>query len=217
MSPNTAPRQRRKEARPHELLDAALALFVEKGFAATRAEEVAQRAGVAKGTLYLYFSSKEELLKAVIRHTLSSAVATGRQRLIDHQGSATEALTELLPTWWEEVYDSPASAVFKLVMTEVRNFPEIADFYASEVIQPGLAVIGQLLQSGIDQGEFRPVDVTSTAHSLVLPIIMLCLHKHSMGACPVAADLNLDPRGLIRAHLQLVLHGLQAEPTKARP
>jgi AcrR family transcriptional regulator len=210
--PATPHRQRRKEARPHELLDAALALFTEKGFSATRAEEVAQRAGVAKGTLYLYFNSKEELLKAVIRHTLSSAVADGRQRLLDHHGSATESLTELLPTWWEEVYDSPSSALFKLVITEVRNFPEIAEFYAREVIEPGLAVIQALLQRGIERGEFRPVDVESAAHSLVLPMIMLCLHKHSVGACALADAMVADPRRIIRSHLQLVLRGLQVHP-----
>src|SRR5690349_24617191 len=71
------PRQRRKEARPQELLDAALELFVEKGFAATRSEEVAARAGVAKGTLYLYYPSKEDLLKAVVRENLSAIISEG--------------------------------------------------------------------------------------------------------------------------------------------
>ncbi len=219
MNPSPPTRQRRKDARPQELLDAALALFVEKGFAATRAEEVAQRAGVAKGTLYLYFSSKEELLQAVIRHTLSADVAVGRQRLLDHAGSATDALTRLLPEWWEEVYDSPSSALFKLVVTEVRNFPEIAEVYAREVIEPGLEVIELLLQRGIDAGEFRPVDTTAAAHSLVLPMIMLCLHKHSIGACPLASRVVEDPRQLIRAHLQLVFQGLRAptEPGVAAP
>ena len=127
--------------------------------------------------------------------------------------------TRLLPEWWEEVYDSPGSALFKLVVSEVRNFPEIAEFYAREVIEPGLEVIGLLLQRGIDAGEFRPIDVDAAAHSLVLPMIMLCLHKHSVGACPLSHRLVEDPRQLIRAHLHLVFQGLRAptEPGAATP
>jgi AcrR family transcriptional regulator len=209
-------RQRRKDARPQELLEAALSLFVEKGFAATRSEEVAQRAGVSKGTLYLYFPSKEELMKAVIHHTLSADIANGRQTLLDHQGSATEALTELLPAWWETVFDSPSSGVFKLILNEVRNFPDIAEFYAHEVIAPGCDVIAQLLQRGIDRGEFRPLDVNLAVHSIVLPMIMLCLHKHSLGACPAIEPLMDNPRQMIRQHMQLLLDGLRAAPEADR-
>ena len=203
-------RQRRKDARPQELLDAALDLFVEKGFAATRAEEVALRAGVSKGTLYLYFPSKEELLKAVIRHTLSADVQQGRERLLQHTGSAVTALTELLPDWWEAVYDSPSSGVFKLLITEVRNFPDIAEFYSREVVEPGSELIARLLQRGVDRGEFRDIDVAATVHSVVLPMVMLCLHKHSLGACGMAEPLLDNPRHFIRQHLMLLLRGLQA-------
>ena len=203
-------RQRRKDARPQELLDAALTLFVEKGFAATKAEEVATLAGVSKGTLYLYYPSKEELLKAVIRHTLSADIAQGRERLLAHQGSATEALLDLLPEWWETVYDSPNSGMFKLVITEVRNFPEIAEFYAREVVEPGMEVIGQLLQRGVAQGEFRAdLDVMAAVHSVVLPMIMLCLHKHSLGPCSCIVSILPEPRQLIRSHMALLLQGLQ--------
>jgi len=204
-------RQRRKDARPQELLDAALSLFVEKGFAATRSEEVAARAGVSKGTLYLYFQSKEELLKAVIRHTLSADIAQGRETLLSHQGPAAEALTELLPAWWETVYDSPSSGVFKLVITEVRNFPEIAEFYAKEVVQPGADVIAKLIQRGVASGEFRALDLPSAVQSVILPMVMLCLHKHSLGACGFSEGLMENPRQMIRQHLLLLLRGMRAE------
>jgi AcrR family transcriptional regulator len=127
-------RRRRKEARPQELLDAALELFVEKGFAAARAEEVAIRAGVSKGTLYLYYPSKEDLLKAVIKKNLSERLAAGAAQAADFEGSATELIRSLLVDWWTQIYDDPASAVFKLIITEARTFPEIAEFYAREVI-----------------------------------------------------------------------------------
>lgn len=214
MSPSSSIRQRRKDARPSELLDAALALFVEKGFAATKSEEVAARAGVSKGTLYLYFPSKEELLKAVIRHTLLADIARGAERLAQEENGPTgELLVELMTDWWVNVYESPSSAIFKLVMTEVRNFPDIGEFYLREVIEPGHQLIGGLVQRGIDRGEFRPVDVDSVVHSIVLPMVMLCLHKHSMGACGFADSHLTHPAEFIRQHLDLILNGLRPGTT----
>jgi AcrR family transcriptional regulator len=216
-----ATRQRRKDARPQELLDAALDLFVEKGFAATRAEEVAVRAGVSKGTLYLYYPSKEELLKAVIRQHLGSEIAAGAEDVARHEGTATQLLGDLIVQWWLAVVESPASGVFKLIITEVRNFPEIAEFYVREVVEPGQRLIGQVLRRGIANGEFREVDVDATVFSLVLPMIMLCLHKHSLAACtatgpdapgPPTAPL-LEPESFIRHHFDLVLRGLLTQPS----
>ena len=199
-------RRRRKEARPQELLDAALALFVEKGFAATRIEEVALRAGVSKGTLYLYFPSKEELLKAVISHHLSARIAEGAAQAALHAGSARDLLLGILVEWWSQLYDSPASGVFKLVITEVRNFPEIGEFYARHVIEPAHQLISGVVARGISRGEFRAVDVDHAVHSLVLPLVMICLHRHSLGACP--GEWHLDGSAFIAKHVQLVLDGL---------
>jgi AcrR family transcriptional regulator len=198
--------RRRKEARPQELLDAALALFVEKGFAATRAEEVAVRAGVSKGTLYLYYPSKEELLKAVISHNLSARIAEGAERAAGHQGSASALLRGILADWWGDLYDSPAAGVFKLVITEARNFPDIAEYYAREVIEPAHQLVGGIVRRGIAQGELREVNVDNAVHSLVLPLVMICLHRHSLGACPM--DWHLDGRSFIQHHINLVLDGL---------
>src|SRR3954467_10375737 len=113
---NQARRERRKEARPGELLDAALDLFVEKGFAATRSEEVASRAGVSKGTLYLYYPSKEELLKAVIRHNVASQIAEGIEIVRGFEGGSADLLAHVLRLWWERVGETPASGILKLMM-----------------------------------------------------------------------------------------------------
>ena len=201
------PRRRRNEARPQELLDAALTLFVQKGFAATRAEEVAAHAGVSKGTLYLYYPSKEELLKAVIAHFLSARIAEGAAQVAGFAGPATELLRSILIDWWTQLYDSPASGVFKLVITEVRNFPEIAQYYHREVVQRAHDLLGGILQRGVAQGEFRAVNVDHAVHSLVLPLVMVCLHRHSLGAC-TPADWHLDGRAFIAQHVALVLEGL---------
>jgi AcrR family transcriptional regulator len=207
-------RRRRKDARPQELLDAALALFSERGFAATRAEEVAARAGVSKGTLYLYFPSKEELLKAVIRANLADRIAAGAELAARHDGPCTALLQGLLTQWWCQLYDSPAAAVFKLVVTEARNFPDIAQFYAQEVAEPASRLLQDIVQRGVRSGEFRAIDVDNAVHSLVLPLVMVCLHRHSLGACPV--EWHLDGHAFIHHHVNLLLHGLLA-PAQVPP
>jgi AcrR family transcriptional regulator len=202
-------RQRRKDARPSELLDAALELFVEKGFTAARAEEVAQRAGVSKGTLYLYYPSKEELFKAVIVRNLTSRIADTAQQVEAWDGEMAPLLESLLVQWWQETYASPASGVFKILIAEMRNFPEIAEYYVQQVIEPGSALIGGIIARGIASGEFRAVDVESTVHSLVLPMVMLCVHKHGLAAC---TPHQIDGQRFIAEHVALVVRGLRQRP-----
>jgi len=199
-------RQRRKEARPQELLDAALDLFVEKGFAATRSEEVAVRAGVSKGTLYLYYPSKEELLKEVIRHNMVNQIAEGASIVRDFEGSTSELLGLVMGLWWERIGETRASGIMKLMMSEVRNFPEIAQFYADEVIRPAESMVSQLVQRGIDRQEFRPVKVIDVVHALMAPMLFLVMHKHSIGACGIGHV--IEPKAFIATHVDLVLHGL---------
>ncbi len=150
-----ARRERRKQARPGELLDAALDLFVEKGFAATRAEEVAARAGVSKGTLFLYFPSKEDLFKAVVRENISGRFQEWNQEFERFEGDTPDMLRLFMKMWWERVGASRASGITKLVIGEARNFPDIAAFYQHEVIQPGQLLINKILQRGVDREPLR--------------------------------------------------------------
>jgi AcrR family transcriptional regulator len=213
MPPVTTPsvRHRRKAARPQELLGAALELFVEKGFRATRSEEVAARAGVSKGTLYRYFPSKEELFKAVVRTRLSALIAEGQQ-LADHfDGSSAELLRRLMHSWWLRVGDTPAGGIFKIIVAEVRNFPELAQFYSDEVVVPAQRLISGTLQRGVDRGEFRCVPMAEATQTLVSPLLFLALHRHSVGACTAQAQ-TLDAAALIDTHIDLMLNGLRHAP-----
>jgi AcrR family transcriptional regulator len=212
-------RQRRKEARPQELLDAALELFVEKGFAATRSEEVAARAGVAKGTLYLYYPSKEDLLKAVVRENLSSLIAEGATIAGTFDGTTQELLVVLMQTWWERVGNTPASGIFKIILTEMGNFPDFGRFYVQEVIEPGQQLFTRVLERGIASGELRQVDVFETVHVLIFPMLMLCLHRHSLGPC-AGIEPMMDPASFIETHVDVVVRGLLArgdEPARKAP
>ena len=200
-------RRRRKQARRNELLDAALALFVEKGFADTRTEEIAARAGVSKGTIYLYFSSKEEMLKAVIARQVSSRISMGAQQAAKHNGSCADLLRRLLEAWWLLLADAAVGGVFKLVITEVRKFPQLMDFWVREVEEPGRRLIGRVVREGMDRGEFRRLDPDVVVRSLVLPMIMGCLHRHTIGAC-AAVDPLLDDPDFFARHVEFVLDGL---------
>jgi AcrR family transcriptional regulator len=213
-SATPSPRQRRKQTRPQELLDAALTLFVEKGFAATRSEEVAHAAGVSKGTLYLYYPSKEELFKAVVRQNLSSLIAEGIEMVAACKGSTADLLVDLMNTWWERIGDSPAAGIHKVVLAEVRNFPELAQFYTDEVITPADELFSGVVQRGITRGEFRALPVHEVAHALMAPMIFQALQRHSFGACPVANRLDVDPGALLRTQLDITLRGLLAPARK---
>lgn len=211
----TAARQRRKEARPQELLDAALDLFVERGFAATRSEDVAARAGVSKGTLYLYYPSKEELLKEVVRHNVVNQIAEGVEIINQFEGSSAELLAKMLRLWWDRIGETRASGIIKLMTSEVRNFPEVAQFYVDEVIAPSNQMLVKIIERGIERGEFRAnLDVPEVVHAMVAPMVLLAMNKHSLGAC--SAAFLLDPKAVTEALIDLALHGLLSTPAERR-
>jgi AcrR family transcriptional regulator len=204
-----AKRERRKEARPGELLDAALSLFVEKGFAATRAEEVAARAGVSKGTLFLYFQSKEDLFNAVVRENMSGAFPEWNAEFDAFTGSTAELLRYAMSQWWERLGATKASGITKLVMSEARNFPEIAGFYQAEVMKPGHALIRRILQRGVDSGEFRPLNMDYAIYSIIAPMLFLIMWKHAMAPC-LDSSLALVPADYIASQADIVIHGMLA-------
>lgn len=211
-----AKRERRKEARPGELLAAALDLFVEKGYAATRVEEVAQRAGVSKGTLFLYFSSKEELFKAVVRENISGRFAEWGEELKTYEGNSEDLLRYCMTSWWERLGATQASGIPKLIMSEAANFPELAHFFQQEVVQPGNALIQQVLQRGVARGEFRPVDPVYGVYSVLAHMIFLTMWKNGRGSCG-DARVALDPQQYIASQVQTILHGLSVRAPAAPP
>ena len=203
--------ERRKDARPGELLNAALDLFVEKGFAATRAEEVAARAGVSKGTLFLYFPSKEELFKAVVRENISGRFKEWNAEFEAFEGSSADMLRYCMKVWWDRLGAGRASGITKLVISEARNFPDVAVFYHQEVIVPGQDLVRRMLQRGIDRGEFQVRDMDYAIYSLIAPMTFLIMMKHSIGAC-VPQGYPLDPERYIAAQIDTMLNGFCVRP-----
>ncbi|RYY95806.1 MAG: TetR/AcrR family transcriptional regulator [Comamonadaceae bacterium] len=200
-------RERRKEARPGELLDAALDLFVEKGFAATRSEEVAARAGVSKGTLFLYFPSKEELFKAVVRENISGRFAEWNEEFEAFDGSTADMVRYCIRVWWDRLGATRASGITKLIISEARNFPDITAFYQQEVIRPAHELLRRILQRGVARGEFRALDIDYAVFSISAPMIFLIMMKHSLGAC-APQDYPLDPERYMATQVEILLQGM---------
>ena len=211
-------RTRRKDARPSELLDAALELFVEKGFAATTVEAVAARAGVSKGTLFLYFPSKAELFRAVVQENLAARFADWNaeyEAMDGDSGSAADMLRHALQSWWTRVGATKLTGLTKLVISEAQNFPEVAACYHSEVVQPSQRLLRRVIQRGIDRGEFRPLDAEYAVYSVTSAILYLVMHKHAIGLLAPASG-ELMPERYIASQLDIILHGLLG-PAQAPP
>jgi AcrR family transcriptional regulator len=187
--------ERRKASRPAELVAAALELFVEKGYAATRLDDVAAHAGVSKGTLYLYFGNKEDLFKAVVRENVVALIDRSASEMQDFDGSAADLLRKLVVDWWRDFGSTTAGGISKLMMAESGNFPEIARFFLAEVIEPWHRLLGEAIARGIKRGEFRAVAIPEFVQVMTAPMVMLTLWKRSFGPCsarPLDADAYIE-------------------------
>jgi AcrR family transcriptional regulator len=204
--------ERRKDARPAELLAAALELFVERGYAATRLDDVARQAGVSKGTVYLYFASKEELFKAVVREGLVPLLERGEKMVAEHHGSAAELIRNLVRGWWESIGLTPFAGLPKLMISECRNFPELGRFYVDEVMARGHKLVRRAVQRGLDSGEFRDLDPEYVARLIFAPLVLMVVWRYSFDFCSAT---SLEPDSYIDQHLDILLLGLLA-PSRGR-
>lgn len=202
---------RRKEARPGEILDAALTLFVEKGFAATKMEDIARKAGVTKGTPYLYFPNKEDIFKAVVREAMLPNLEHAEQLLRNHDGRAFVLIEQVLGAWWERVSLTQLCGICKLVIAEAGNFPELAQFFYHEVVERGQKLIEDAIRRGVDSGEFRPLDVNNTMRVLFAPALMSMIWEHSLGKYE---QQPLDKARFFVCYLDFLRHALLADPAQ---
>jgi AcrR family transcriptional regulator len=201
--------QRRAEDRPREICAAALDVFAEKGFAAAKLDEIAKRAGVSKGTLYLYFEDKEQLFRAVVRDTVVPNVENLRAAIIQTGLPFADLVRLFLGQFVEIANRVPIGAVAKMVISESRNFPELAKVWHDEVVSKGIGTLTALIEMGQAKGEVRDGDARLHAFTLMGPMLMGLLYRETLepvGGAP------LDFGALARQHADTVLSGLLAEP-----
>jgi AcrR family transcriptional regulator len=196
--------RRRKEARPSEILDAALSLFVERGYAATTLEQVARAAGISKGTLYLYYDNKEELFRSMVRELLVPHVEQFEKHAAEFRGSSAELLRGMAHNWWRAVGDSALAGMPKLMIAEAGNFPELAHFYVETVIVRGRKLVADILQRGIDRGEFRQIDTDLAARVMLYSLVFAAIWKNSLAI----HDKSYSHENYIDLHVDMALNGL---------
>lgn len=207
--------QRRKDDRPAEIISAALAVFTARGFSATRLDDVAAKAGISKGTLYLYFRNKEDLFKAMVRETLVPNIALAEAQLVDDATPTPQLLAQVL-RGMVGVIASPIGAIPKLVIAEAGNFPDLARFYIEEVVGRGMGVVGRLLSRGVARGEFRAVNPVSIAPVVLGPMMILAMWKHALEPhTPPQARAAFELNSFCETYTDVLLRGLLAKPAGA--
>lgn len=197
--------ERRAEDRPKEICAAALVVFAEKGFAAAKLDEIAKRAGLSKGTLYLYFKDKEDLFRAVLRDTIAPNIEMLRHSGLSIDTPFEQAARAILARFAELTTRLPIGAVAKMVIGESRNFPELAKLWHDQVVSRALAVLVGLIEQGQDRGEVRGGDSRLHAFTLVGPMLMGVLWHETIE--PAGGE-PLDVQALARQHSETVLAGL---------
>jgi AcrR family transcriptional regulator len=196
--------QRRKEERPQEITEAAFAAFADKGYAATKVEDVARRAGVSKGLLYLYFRTKEELFKAVVRSVVIPRVDS-LQRELEHSELSAEAFIRGPVTdFMKRIPGSPVAVVIRLMISEAPKHPDLVEFYWENVASRGLAALQGLLDRGVENGEFRRTAVNELPQLLLAPVMV------SVVWGVVFANRSLDTDKLIETNIDMILDYVRA-------
>ena len=191
--------QRRKQDRPKEITEAAFRVFAEHGYASARVEEVAKRAGVSKGLLYLYFKTKEELFKAVIRSVVIRRLDALLVTIETTELSSEDFIRGPLLEFMKHVPGSPVAVVIRLLIAEGQRHPDLVDYYWENVVSKGLGAIARCVERGVERGEFLDTAVTQLPQLLVAPMMVSMIWKI------LFAKRTLDTDKLLETHIEMLL------------
>ena len=200
--------KRRKADRPDEIIAAAMAIFADKGFAAARLDDIAARAGVSKGALYLYFATKEDIFRAVIEHGVAPNLGRIQTVLADRHATFSDLLRAFAATVANIAADTPVGGIIKMVIGESRNFPELARAWRERLVEPALAAMTAAIAAAQARGELRACDPRHAAISLVSPMLLGVIWRETF--VPVGAQ-PLDIPTLAQQHVELWLRGMRPD------
>jgi AcrR family transcriptional regulator len=200
--------RRRKQARPQEILDAALACFAEKGFASARMDDIADRAGVTKGTIYLYFENKDAVFKALVRESIGAQIGQVIESIRAFEGPSRELLRNAVTMIAHFAATSDRVVLPKIIVAEAGNFPELARFYRDEIIDKGLGAMTGVIARGVAHGEFRDVNPDHVARMTIAPILLSIFWRTTF------AQFDREPydyQAFLKSHLDILLRGIAAD------
>jgi AcrR family transcriptional regulator len=196
--------RRRKEARPMEIIAAAYAVFADKGFAAAKLDDIAARAGVSKGALYLYFETKQEIFEAVVKSAIAPNIDMIRTMAEAYDGPLEPLLRQIVSRV-QTTIGFHFGPVIKMVIGEGRNFPEIARIWHDQMVEPGLGMLTGIIARAQARGEVRPGDPRAFCISLISPVLAAVIVRETF--VPVGAK-PFDIPALMQQHLDTVLPGM---------
>lgn len=198
-------RRERKDNRPQEIVDAAFEEFAAKGFAGTRLEDVAARARVSKGLPYLYFKTKEELFKAVVRSVITSHFDAMREQM----GATTLSVEDFLKgpflDFIQELVGSKRAFIARLLIAEGHKHPELTKFYYDNVVSRGIEAMTRLIDRGVEQGEFRPTALREFPQLLFAPVLSAVLWRALF-----ERHHHLDTNKMLETHIGLIVDAIRA-------
>ena len=199
-------RRRRKAERPQEILEAAFVEFSRNGYATTTLDQIAEGAGVTKGTIYVYFENKEHLFISMVRELVKATFDTVQDMFARHEGSTADLLRESFRYIYQHIVeDRRRREVARMLIAEAPRFPALADRYREEVHRPCLGLLNELIQRGIDRGEIRPSAITACPQVIIAPIAQV-----DLWIMMYDDRQPLDLKAYFDAHVELVLKGLFA-------
>ena len=201
--------QRRKEDRPSEIISAALEVFVEHGYAASKLDDIACKAGISKGSLYRYFDSKADLFKEMVKQVVIPEIEKAESRVNEYQGAMSPLITAMVQNWWKTVGETRICGIPKLVISEAANFPELAEFYVGEVIKRGRKLVAGMIKRGIESGEFRDISPEYAARILISPIVFAAIWKESLAFY----DDEYDVLQYLTIETEIFLRGISKDGT----
>lgn len=198
--------QRRKDERPTEILDAALELFGTKGFVSTKIDDIAKQAGVSKGTVYLYYPSKETLFKEMVYVLMLPRIKEVELYISNYQGKQTELLILIINRWWQTIKSSGLTGIPKLIISEADKFPDLTKFYVKEVIHRIHTIVVNVLNNGVKQNEFKKMNTALTARVIMSSLVYFSMWETSLKKYD-KKDLKVED--MIEQQIKLVLDGIK--------
>jgi len=197
--------QRRKDDRPDEILAAALGLFVRKGFVSTTMDDIAKKAGVSKGTVYLYFPSKDSLFKTIVHELMVPKIAEVEVFIAAYEGSQSELLKLVISKWWATVNSSGLAGIPKLILTEADKFPALTKLYVKEVIHRIQIILVTIINTGIQSKEFRRTDPVLSARVIMSSLVYFSIWHITLKKYD-QKDLTVE--NLIEQQIEIILNGI---------
>ncbi len=196
--------KRRKDARPEEILDAALTLFTEKGFSSTRMIDVAKAAGISKGTLYLYFDSKETIFRDVVQQRITPQIDKVAALVDSFEGPQAELLKNMIDAWWMGVACTSLSAIPKIMVSESGNFPELAEYFTKTVVTRSRDLFSKVISRGMISGEFELYEAETVARLVIAPLVQATIWMHSLKPY----DDDTGTQNYLQLHTEFILNSL---------